>query len=134
MSGVRIYATVDDFTDFLDPDPVPANASRMLREASREVEDMTLTAFYETDTNGYPTDAEVIEAFRDATCAQAEFARASGDSNSVGANQYHSVSIGSVQLTRGYDPGGSVTPARWSRKAWQILKRAGLVAGEPWSQ
>lgn len=94
---------------------------------------MTLTAFYDTDVDGMPIDLEVLEAFRDATCAQAEYAKDTGDPNSVGANQYHAVSIGSVNLTRGYNAGGSTAPGRWSRKAWEILQRAGLISGEPWS-
>lgn len=130
----RVYATEVEFADYLTPATPPANASRMLREASRDVEQMTLTAVYETDVDGMPTDAEVLEAFMLATCMQAEYAKEIGDSYSIGASQFHSVSIGSASLTRGYGPGGSTTPGRYSRKAWECLQRAGLTGGEPWSR
>lgn len=131
-SGVRVYATTGDYAKATQEAP-PAGLRRRLLEASREVDQMLLTAFYTVDDDGYPTDADVILAMRDATVAQAEYAAEIGDENMVGANQFHSVAIATVNLTRGYGPGGSTAPARWSAKAWQALQRAGLVGGnEPW--
>jgi hypothetical protein len=89
---------------------------------------------YEVDSvTGLPTDADVIAALRDATCAQAEYARAIGDANAVGASQYHSVTIGSVSLSRGYGAGGSSAPGRYAPAAWDILALAGLTGQEPQS-
>lgn len=66
---MRIYATPSDLMpDWLDE--IPANATRLIRAASVMVEDTTRLALYATDTQGLPTEPEVIEAFRDAVCNQ----------------------------------------------------------------
>lgn len=132
-SGTRVYATTADYANWLRTAP-PSGARRALAEASREVEQMLLSAFYTVDAvTKLPTDTDVIAAMRDATCAQAEYAKAIGDVNSLGSNQYHSVSIATVSLTRGYNPGGSSAPAKWSAKAFEILQRAGLTGHDAYT-
>lgn len=126
----RVYATLADFTDFLDPLTPPPGSERMLREASREIDQMLLSSVYDTDEDGYPTDVDAVEALKEATCAQAEYAKTIGDRYGVGGLQYHAVSLGSAGLTRGYSAAGSSAAGRWSAKAWQILQRAGLTGHE----
>ncbi|WP_104088014.1 hypothetical protein [Arthrobacter sp. GMC3] len=70
---MRIYATEYDLADWMAPKPAPANAVSLLRSASNLVYSETVTAFYATDPAGMPIDAKVVEAFRDATTAQAQF-------------------------------------------------------------
>lgn len=129
-TGARVYATTADYATWLRSAP-PSSSRRALAAASRAVDELLLTAVYDVDTAGLPTDADVIVALRDATCAQAEYAKASGDTNLVGAAMYHSMQIGSVNLTRGYTAAGSSAPGRYSPVAWSILHRAGLTNGEP---
>jgi hypothetical protein len=128
------YATVADLAAWLSPTPAPADAQKRLDRASLVVDEMLLTAVYAVDDNGLPTEAAVITALRDATCAQVEYAAAAGDPASVGAAQYHSMSIGSVALTRGYSGGGSAAAGRYSPIAWSILQQAGLTGQPPWAR
>lgn len=82
-----LYATTADLAEFTS-EPAPANADRLLKGASALVRIATRTALYDTDSTGLPTDPDIVEAMRDATCAHAaEWAR------------------------RGIDPASGVTPA-----------------------
>jgi hypothetical protein len=53
----------------IDP---PTDLTRLLLRASELIDDYTRTAIYAVDTDGMPTDTDIIAAFRDATCAQVE--------------------------------------------------------------
>src|SRR5512139_3022469 len=66
------YATASDLETFLGaaPDPVPAKLDRYLAVASALVRRATRAAVYDAGTTGAPSDPDVAEAFRDATCAQ----------------------------------------------------------------
>ena len=130
-SGQRVYATTEDLANWLRAAP-PAGSRRALAEASRDVDQMLLTAVYDVDDDGLPTDADVIAAMRDATCAQAEYARALGDPTGVGAGRITQAQIGSVSFQRSAasGPAGSA-PSRYSPQAWQILQQAGLTGHEP---
>lgn len=124
----RTYATEGDFTEWLKPDPVPAGAARLLRDASLEVDEMLLTAFYRVDHDGRPTDPLVVAALRDATCAQAEFRATYGDEvESQEAGE--SISLGPLSFggRRGGTTAGSVPQV--SPKALRYLRLAGLVPG-----
>lgn len=67
-----VYATVDDFAQWIDAD-LPANARALLRTASLAVREHTATAWYDANTDGSPKDTAIAAVFRDATCAQAAF-------------------------------------------------------------
>lgn len=127
----RVYATDQEYADWLGVATAPDGAASALRRASMTIDQMLLTSHYQVDDDGLPTDAAVAEALRDATCAQAEYARGTGDSLGVGASQFHSISIGSIQLGRGYGSAGSSAPGAYSPVAWQILQRAGLTGLGP---
>lgn len=132
-TGARVYATTTDYANALLAAP-PAGARRALVSASKVVDEMLLTAVYDVDDDDLPTDAAVILALRDATCAQAEYARAAGDANSVGAGAISSFSIGPVQVTKGTPAGAtrSPLPAHWSPAAYRELSQAGLTGQQPW--
>lgn len=124
----RTYATEDDFEEHLKPEPVPAGAARLLRDASLEVDEMLLTAHYNVDHDGRPTQPHVIAALRDATCAQAEHRHTYGDEiESQEASE--SISLGPLSFggrRGGTAPGGV---PQHSPKALRYLRLAGLVPG-----
>lgn len=70
---MNIYATTDELTEWMRPKPIPANAASLLRSASNLIRSETKTAFYATNNAGKPTHSDIVEAFRDAACAQAQF-------------------------------------------------------------
>ncbi len=126
----RVYATAADLADWLGLTSPPAGASRMIRAASRDVDQLLLTAVYDVDAAGLPTTPAHIAALRDATCAQAEYARGRGDAYGVGAGHIKQASIGSVSFQRGGATGGEA-PGRYSPQAYEILQQAGLTGHEP---
>jgi hypothetical protein len=68
---VLVYATSADLADWMTPTALPANAAQLLRTASMTVHEATMTSYYDVDGTGLPTDATTLQAFKDATCAQA---------------------------------------------------------------
>lgn len=123
-SGIRVYATTTDYANALRAAP-PSGSRLALAKASAAVDDMLLTAVYDTDTVGMPTGAAVIVALRDATCAQAE------DARKYAAEAAGSFSIGSVSVTRAAP--AKLRPEEYrSPRALSILQRAGLT-GPPWT-
>ncbi|SDT42175.1 hypothetical protein SAMN04489743_2842 [Pseudarthrobacter equi] len=75
---MRTYATAADLVMWLDGGKNPDNAKALLRSASLLVEKATKRAVYRTNSEGFPLDAAVRVAFRDATTAQVEFWAALG--------------------------------------------------------
>ncbi len=126
----RVYATLEDFTDFIgDVDP-GTNISVLLRRCSADIDRYTLTSRYACDATGMPTEPYVIEAFKDATCAQAAWYLETADGDPTGAaGQYDSVGIGSVSMSKrsGDDTTASPATSRDSPEAIQILTNAGLL-------
>lgn len=133
-AGARVYASTADLATWLRAAP-PSGARRALAEASRLVDEMLLTACYDVDDDGMPTAAAVIAALLDATCAQADWARASGDTNLVGAGRPASFTLGKLAVQRqtlGGTGGAGVGPrGDWSPQAWRLLQQAGLTGGGP---
>lgn len=127
-----VYATSVEYAAWLGT-AAPAGATRALRAASGRVDEMLIASVYPVNASGAPTEAAHIEALRDATCAQADYARAIGDQYSTGGQQWASVKIGTAALTRGTGSGGGTTAAsKYSSEAFGILQRAGLVNQEAW--
>jgi len=77
------YATLADLSAEMPDDlSMPNDGARMLRNASKEIDRFLIKhgAIYDTDaTTDLPTDTDVIEAFRDATVAQALWWIETGD-------------------------------------------------------
>lgn len=124
----RTYATVEDLGAYLAPDPLPDGAARLLRDASLEVDEMLLTAHYRVDEAGMPTDPRVIEAIRDATCAQAAHRAEYGDDVEV-LEGVEPVSLGPLSLggSRRMNEGSGIP--QQSPKAVRVLRVAGLIPG-----
>lgn len=125
IAGQRVYATTADLANYLEAVP-PANARKLLRQASVDVEQATKCAIYDVDTNGFPTDTAVRAAMRDAVCAQVEWWNETGDSLGV-TGQWGDVKIGSVSL--GGRAGSAGTGGQLAANAAAILNNAGLLPG-----
>lgn len=92
----RIYATTTQLANKLQAAP-SLDAVRQLAEASKALDDALLTALYDTDDDGMPTDQDVIDAFAEAVCYIIEWWGETGDE--VGADGgWTSVSAGPVSL------------------------------------
>jgi hypothetical protein len=124
-----VYATVGEFMEFLDPDPVPANAARLLKNASRRLDALLVGARYDTDTDGMATDAAVVALFREAVCLQAQYIADLGDESGANAN-VSSQTVGSVTVTRALSVVGSGTP-RVSPDMIELLRASSLFPIQP---
>lgn len=130
----RVYATLADFEDFTDGDHEEASEdviNARLRRASNVIDGLTRHARFAVDADGYPTDAAISDAFRDATCAQVAWWDETDDITGAGS-QEGTVSIGSVSIgARGRTSGNGAPDASTSRhapEAIEILQNAGLIS------
>jgi hypothetical protein len=126
------YATQADLLAFApaaNKPMVPADpeATRLLTRATETIDTALKTAIYDVDSNGYPTDATLLGALKDATCAQALWWLLTGDETGVSA-QWASMSIGGLSLSRGSRDTGGVGPQLCPQAA-TILQRAALLPG-----
>jgi hypothetical protein len=126
---MRVYATVEEFTTFLDPDPVPANAARLLKNASRRLDGILMGACYATDDDGMPTDPDLMVLFREAVCLQAQYIADLGDETGANAN-VSSQTVGSVTVTRALSVVGTGTP-RDSPEMLELLRTSTLFPTHP---
>lgn len=108
-------------------------AHDLLAIASADVERLTMTAVYDVDDAGMPTDPVVRDALRDATCATAVWFDETGDTSGAGA-RYNSLSLGSFSVSGGGVGSGTNTDAAASLvapRAITILQNAGLIGRAP---
>lgn len=125
----RTYATEGEFTDWLNPEPVPTGAARLLRDASEDIDEMLLTAIYQVDEDGMPVVPATVEALRDATCAQALHRFMYGDDVEI-ATSGESVSLGPLSFGGTSKSGTGLTGVpQQSPRALRILRNAGLIPG-----
>ncbi|AQS70844.1 hypothetical protein [Streptomyces pactum] len=95
----RSYATTTQLANQLQAAP-PLDAVRQLADASKSLDDALLTAVYDTDSAGMPTDPDVQAAFAEAVCAIVDWWDETGDE--LGADgDWQSVSAGPVSMSRG---------------------------------
>jgi hypothetical protein len=88
-----MLAQPDDLAAWMGDTPAPANATVLLREASRMVLEATSTAYYDTDTNGLATDTVTATALQQATCIQAAAWNAIGYDPLTGGVQVTAVKV-----------------------------------------
>lgn len=129
---MRQYATIAEFaaSPFSEDDEgeTITVTDKQLRRASLDIDGLTIAASYRVDDDGEPIDQAILEAFRDATCAQAAWYQATGDASGAGAAA-GPITLGplSVGGRRGTAGGGSApADSRYSPEALQILRNAGL--------
>lgn len=133
------YATEADLTTWLGSGAdVPNNAASLLRHASLLVGRAVRTARYRADTaTGLPVDEHLVDALRDATCAQAQFWAAADidpvtgaagamdgqvSSSSIGGATVQTATYASVVEARQAATGGLCDASR------QLLAGAGLLS------
>ncbi|MEV8029265.1 hypothetical protein [Cellulosimicrobium funkei] len=130
----RVYATPSDLAAEPWELALDEKAARsLLIRASIVIDGLTVTTVYDVDEDGYPTDLDVADAFRDATCAQAAWFDETGDTSGA-AGRFNSLSLGSFSASGGGTGSGSNTSAAESRlspEAVQILQNAGLTNQAP---
>lgn len=124
------YATPTDLQDYNGGATPPADAQVRLDRASDSVDELLLTAVYDVDSNGMPTEPDVLAACTKAACAIAQHRIDNGLKANGAPAAYDNVKIGSVQLARRASSGSSSAAAdRYGPDAYGILQRAGLLPG-----
>lgn len=93
----RKYATAEELKNTLGLDAVPDDAEDLLVEASEQIDEILLASTYPTDSHGYPTTSELIEAFKRATLVMAKHRYIYGDETEI-ANSGGSMSLGPLSL------------------------------------
>lgn len=137
-----VYATTTDLVDGGWLTTSPDSAARLLAAASRRVRRATVSARYATDAAGAPTDDAVVEAFRDATCAQVAAWVAVDVDPVAGAVQVEAPPVAAKNLGSGsvtYDTAAAASVTAMQARAAaatqlapaaaEILADAGLLAG-----
>lgn len=141
----RVYATASDYYDFTgdnqpmttpeapaEPQPITEkDLNARLRRASSVIDSHTRHARYEVDEDGYATDENTADAFKEATCAQVQWFDESDDITGS-QSQDGTIAIGSVTIgARGRSTGGAsadAASARIAPEAVEILTNAGLMS------
>lgn len=126
-----VYATTDDLIAYCANETPPASiGERQLRDASRRVDAMLLTAVYRVDSSGAPIDPTVIEALKEATCAQALHRDTYGTESEI-IEDGKPMSLGPLKIGLGDRGGssGSASVSAWAPDALDILRAEGLVVG-----
>lgn len=118
------YATNEQLTNFLGY-PAPEDAARLLVRASELIDDYTITAVYNVDSDDQPTDATVAGAFADATCAQVEYWLTADEEDDI-LGPLQGVAVAALQLQMGAGT-NRATPMYLAPRAARHLRRAGLL-------
>lgn len=118
------YATVEQYRDFTkDQTTVDDYVTAALEEASELIDELAAGALYDTGEDGLPTDADVIDLFMRAACAQAQYLIVLDDPTGAKAT-YTSVSVGSVSYSRA----GTVNRGlRYAPRAITLLRNADVL-------
>ena len=119
------YAAPADLTAWLPASIVVAapEATRLLGHATRLIDKEMIGSSYNTDVNGMPTDAPVIQAFNDAACAQVEYWLENGDEFGDGEHvQGYTIEGATVQFSK--------PPPRLAPRARDVLRIAGLLPSQ----
>ncbi|NML50542.1 hypothetical protein HHL19_12815 [Streptomyces sp. R302] len=126
----RVYATPAQLTQWTGKPP-PPDAERLLTRASEDVDDALLTAIYDVDADGMPTDPAVAQALADAACAQVAYREETGDTGTGAAGRWSSVSIGPVSMSGPQQQAGGTGAGNvdLGPQAYRYLARAGLLPG-----
>lgn len=133
-----LYADVADLAGWVDE--VPDDVETYIRLASGKVRTATRSARYDVGPNGLPSDPDVIEAMRDATCAQAALwisakinpaeAGISDDGGTVAAKSMGGRSVTYSATSQSVAQARSLAATELCQEARDILTAAGLT-GQP---
>jgi hypothetical protein len=140
--AILVYATLDDFnaSPFNEDDQgnLITTTNSKLRRASMMIDSFIKTAHYLVDPETFlPTEQHVIEALRDATCAQAAWFEISQDTSGyeavAGPITLGPLSTGQRTASAAVQQTQASSDPRTSPEAVLILKNAGLVTGATWN-
>jgi len=125
------YATSGQLAGYLYGDEtqtgrLPVDAARLLARASELINDHTITAVYDVDTAGNPTDPVVVEALQKATCAQIEHWLAGDEEDDV-LGPVQGVTAGGQQVQYGAGE-NRATPMYLAPRAARHLRAGGLLS------
>ena len=136
MATIPVYADGDDLAAWMGLDDPPDGATPKLRSAAIAVRKATLLAVYAVDTAGLPTNTDVLDAFRDATCAQAAALITAGIDTLGGpaaaTGPVTAQSIGTASITYATaattaDTRAALAAGHLTAEAMDILRAAGLL-------
>lgn len=127
----RIYANQGDLIDYF-PDgvdvPDEPEATRKITRASERVDRALLTAVYDVDDDGMPTDTDVIKALKLATCAQVlDWTESDDELGMIG--RYGSATAGRITIGGRSGSSGSSPTTDLCAQAVIHLGLAGLLPG-----
>jgi hypothetical protein len=95
-----VYATLAQLEGWLGT-PAPADADRLLKNASMALDYHLMVYSYAVDTSGNPTNTDVLAALADCVCAQIEWWQSNGDELNEMA-QYDSYGFEGAQFHRAH--------------------------------
>jgi hypothetical protein len=124
------YATTADLEAWLDPEPLPPNAERLLEEASDDLDEVLIGAVYDTDEDGQPTDPDVAEMLRKATVRQVHWMMRRDDETGADSD-VQSMTVGQRSFTRRTVGSAAGTTPKVGPRAAQILRTSGLLTMWP---
>ena len=135
-----LFADSDDLERFTGEDwtqEPPANAAALIRRASGMVQHAVRAARFHVGANGLPTDDDVLDALRDATCAQVAFWESSGVDPTKADTDARVTATSLDGASLSYDTATAAQAAKQSTdtlcgESVMILHNAGLIGGHPW--
>jgi hypothetical protein len=119
------YATISDLEAWLAPESAPANAARLLEQASDALDSALIGAMYE------PTDPGIQEVLRKACVRQVHWMMDRDDETGAN-NDLQSMSAGSRSFTRRTVGEGAGAAPRIAPQAVTVLRNSGLLTMWPW--
>jgi hypothetical protein len=119
------YATISDLEAWLAPEPAPANAHRLLEEASDAIDGALTGAVYN------PDDPDVLDILRRACVRQVHWMMDRGDETGA-QNDLQSMSAGSRSFTRRTVGEGAGAAPKIAPRAVDVLRNSGLLTMWPW--
>lgn len=136
-----MFATLADVERFTGVDWTQDNdprLNRLIGHASLMVRHAIRAATFDVGSNGLPTDDDVREAIRDATCAQAAFWEDSGIDPTKADVEPAVSSTSADGVTMSFDTTTAAqsrtdSTTRLCQEAHLILFDAGLIGGHPWT-
>lgn len=118
------YATTSDLGEWLDPEPVPSNAARLLEQASDDLDEVLIGAVYDVD------DPDVLAVLKAACVRQVHWLMERDDE--TGANSdVQSMTVGQRSFTRRAVGSAAGAAPRIGPRAAQKLRNAGLLTMWP---
>lgn len=118
------YATISDLEAWLAPEPAPANASRLLDEASEAIDSALIGAMYNPDDTA-------VKAVLNKACVRQVHWMMDRDDETGAQNDLQSMSAGSRSFTRRTVGEGAGAAPKIAPQAVTVLRNAGLLTMWP---